>query len=289
MARRTGGASGLRISPTLRLVLLVLVLVIVAVLLDRAGRLPPAARHFIQTVERVVLGTDILSLPDHAPRRVPPATERIDYAAVWAELASITVLPERRRGYRREDWPHWLPVRRCINTRDQVLIDESLDSVVLSQDGCAVVSGRWHDPYIDQDIRDPKRLDIDHMVPLEEAFASGGHDWPRDKRAAFANDRTDPRTLVAVLGEVNRAKGAKGPEEWLPPNKAYQCRYVADWIAVKAHWRLGMDESERVAVGNIVNACQRAQVARREGARRDRVAATMTGRPPGRERSHWEG
>ena len=66
----------------------------------------------------------------------------------------------------------------------------------------------------------------------------------------------DPRCLVAVTAAADRAKGASGPEEWLPPDPLYRCRYVADWIAVKARWQLSMDESERAAVKNILDACQ---------------------------------
>lgn len=67
----------------------------------------------------------------------------------------------------------------------------------------------------------------------------------------------DPCTLIAVSCSANRPKGADGPEEWLPPDPAYRCRYIADWIAVKARWQLSMDESKRVAVGNIVADCRR--------------------------------
>jgi hypothetical protein len=41
----------------------------------------------------------------------------------------------------------------------------------------------------------------------------------------------------------------------LPPDPSYRCRYVADWITVKARWQLSMDESERAAVENILDAC----------------------------------
>lgn len=40
-------------------------------------------------------------------------------------------------------------------------------------------------------------LDIDHVVPLKEAWLSGARDWTTARREALANDLTRPQ-LVAV-------------------------------------------------------------------------------------------
>lgn len=200
--------------------------------------------------------------PRPAPTR-PAPDDAVDYEQTQARLDAIRVEPEMRRGYRRDDWPHWLDLdNNCLNTREEVLIRDAAEPPKRSPDGCSILSGVWHDPYTGETFTDPRRLDIDHRVPLEEAFGSGGHAWTREQRAAYANDLTDPLTLIAVSAAANRAKGAKGPEEWLPPNGSYICRYVADWIEVKAHWHLAMDERERVTVGNILADC-RGQVAER--------------------------
>jgi hypothetical protein len=98
-------------------------------------------------------------------------------------------------------------------------------------------------------------LDVDHFVPLAEAHDSGGYAWDQERRAAFANDLADPRSLVAVTAAANRSKSDQGPEDWLPPLQSYRCQYVADWIAVKARWTLAMDERERVTIGNMLEAC----------------------------------
>ncbi|HYD31658.1 MAG TPA: DUF1524 domain-containing protein [Azospirillaceae bacterium] len=246
-----------RFGPTILILLVATILA--AVLLDGAGLLPSGIRPVVRLVEREVLGLDTPEPdsppPDRAIERLELPPDRLDYAAIRRQLDAITVEPEHRRGYNRDEWPHWREVKGCINTRDQVLIDQSLTPVTLSPNGCAVTGGQWHDPYTGKKVRDPKSLDIDHMVPLEEAHGSGGWEWPRDRRAAFANDRTNPHHLIAVLAEANRAKGAKGPEEWLPPHGRYRCRYIADWITIKARWKLSMDERERVTVGNILSDC----------------------------------
>lgn len=223
-------------------ILAVLFLVALLALLERAGWTP-------------LDGED--APPELAFRAPEGAVAPVDYGAVYAALDRIRVEPERRRGYDRDDWPHWLDLDGdCLNVRDEVLTAESLEPVRLAADGCDVVGGLWRDAYTGEVYRDPRALDIDHLVALQEAHDSGGHGWDRARRAAFANDLGDPRSLIAVGRSVNRAKGAQGPEEWLPPNPGYRCRYVADWTLTKARWELTMDESERVAVGNILNACR---------------------------------
>ena len=62
---------------------------------------------------------------------------------------------------------------------------------------------------------------------------------------------------MAVRRDANRAKSAQGPEDWLPPAPAQHCRYVADWVAVKARWGLAMDGRERAAVEDLLAACAR--------------------------------
>lgn len=201
---------------------------------------------------------DILIGREVPPARRPPAPDAsIDYARVLQQLDGIRVEEERRGGYVREEWPHWLGTDvKCLNTRERVLIRDSAEPAKLSPDGCSVLSGVWHDPYTGETFTSPREVDIDHRVPLEEAYRSGGYDWPREKRAAYANDLTDPLTLITVSIAANRAKGSKGPEDWLPPREDYLCAYVADWIAVKSRWQLTMDERERVTVGNIIADCR---------------------------------
>lgn len=253
MRRRRGGR-------TLRWLILVALLLTGVSALERHGLLPRGTLH------ELTVGLLGREAPHHRRSKVadaPPVRPairpdgRIDYGRVRADLATIRVAPEKRAGYAREEWPHWLdPDGNCLDAREEALIRDSVTRAKLSDKGCAVVGGKWRDPYTGETETDPAKLDIDHRVPLEEAYASGGYDWPRDKRAAYANDLSDPLTLVVVTAAANRAKGSRGPEEWLPPRADAICPYVADWIAVKARWKLTMDERERVTVGNILADCQ---------------------------------
>ncbi|TNC59263.1 GmrSD restriction endonuclease domain-containing protein [Rubellimicrobium roseum] len=185
----------------------------------------------------------------------------MDKAAVVQTIAlldRVRIEPERLRRYDRSAWPYWRnDYSDCQDARQEVLVAESIEQVRLSANGCRVETGLWRDAYTGETTRDPTRLDVDHMVPLAEAYRSGGRDWSTERRAAFANDTEDSRTLIAVSASANRAKGDQGPEDWLPPEAAYRCRYVANWVTVKVRWSLSMDERERVTVGNLLQDCAR--------------------------------
>lgn len=51
---------------------------------------------------------------------------------------------------------------------------------------------------------------------------------------------------------MNQTKGDADPSSWLPPDPAYLCQYLADWIAIKARWGLTMDQSEHGRIGNLL-------------------------------------
>lgn len=233
-----------------------------AVVLERAGWLPERWADAVQGVEgwiEPLLREAGIELPpglDGSRAGPPPAHDRAAVAEAWGLLDAISVQGERPRGYDREHWSHWLDADAdCQNARQEVLAAESLEAVRLSPDGCQVAGGLWRDAYTGEAAREPGDLDVDHMVPLAEAHRSGGFAWSSEQRAAYANDLGDPRALIAVTASANRSKGDQGPEEWLPPVMAYRCRYVADWVAVKARWALSMDERERVTVGNLLSDC----------------------------------
>ena len=132
----------------------------------------------------------------------------------------------------------------CQNTRHEVLIAESTVPVTLDAKGCRVVSGRWQDPYTGRVFTDPRRLDIDHFIPLAEVHRSGGHAWTPAQRRQYANDLSHPDTLIAVSASANRSKGDRDPVHWLPPNRAYRCGYLKAWVDLKRHWGLAADPVE---------------------------------------------
>lgn len=160
--------------------------------------------------------------------------------------------------YDRKEWhPQWRDADEdCLNTRNEVLAEESLIPVILSLDGCEVSDGRWLDPYSGKIFTDPQELDIDHLVPLKEAHISGGSTWSTEKKRRYANDLSSPATLIAVSRSENRSKAARDPAKWLPPNQAYHCEYIRLWKNVKARWGLETDAAENKSIEDIERKCQ---------------------------------
>ena len=173
---------------------------------------------------------------------------------VQSILASLTVAPERPAGYDRDLFPHWDYLGDDCDVRDRVLILEARNGPSTGT-SCPVGRGRWFSPFDGVTVRDPSALDIDHMVPLAEAWASGARRWPTAVREAFANDLGYAGSLIAVTASSNRSKGDQDPAEWLPARVSYRCTYVSEWIAVKWRWRLAVDQRERAALRVQVNAC----------------------------------
>ena len=174
--------------------------------------------------------------------------------SILSLLRSLAVAPERPAGYDRDLFPHWDYVGRNCDVRDLVLIDEARSGPSTGR-SCPVGPGRWFSPFDGVTVREPGQLDIDHMVPLAEAWGSGARRWTTAVREAFANDMGYSGSLIAVTASSNRSKGDQDPAEWLPPRVSYRCTYISEWIAVKWRWRLSVDSREQAALRVQANAC----------------------------------
>ncbi|MCY4625051.1 MAG: excalibur calcium-binding domain-containing protein [Chloroflexi bacterium] len=172
---------------------------------------------------------------------------------------SLTIAepPDDLPPYDRDEWPHWVDDDGdCQDTRQEVLVAESRDRVTYRDDRrCSVEAGRWLDPYTGATYTDPRDLDIDHLVPLANAHRSGGWAWSAERKRQFANSLGDDAHLIAVTALVNREKGAKGPEEWRPPDEAYWCEYASSWAGVKQTWGLTATHAETIALQDMLKTC----------------------------------
>ena len=157
--------------------------------------------------------------------------------------------------YRRSEWRHWITVEGCVNVRHFVLRRDSLVPATMSENGCQVVEGEWVGPYTGISGSNPRDFDIDHRVPLGNAHVSGGWAWSREEKRAYANDLEDPEHLVVTTSRANRAKGARGPEAWQPPDVENHCEYATTWMAVKRRWNLTMTVTEVDALAVMYQAC----------------------------------
>ena len=169
------------------------------------------------------------------------------------QLDGLTVAAERpMTNYSRDRFPHWIAQGNGCDTREVVLKRDGSD--VKTDATCKVTSGSWVSRYDDKKSTDPESLDIDHMVPLANAWRSGADSWTDAKRQDFANDLTRPQ-LLAVTASSNRSKGDQNPAQWKPPTHAYWCTYAQRWIAVKAYWTLTITAAEKTALIDMLATC----------------------------------
>lgn len=155
--------------------------------------------------------------------------------------------------YSRDAFKHWVDEdSNGCDTRREVLRRENLN--VGAGGRCGAERGEWVSAYDGMASADPQAFEIDHLIPLAEAWRSGADQWPDAKREAFAND-LHPFSLIAVSSSSNRSKSDRDPSQWMPPDPNFHCQYVARWIAVKFRWRLAVDRSERRALADTLDSC----------------------------------
>lgn len=151
--------------------------------------------------------------------------------------------------------------RECLNTRAKVLVRDSTTKVTFRSNGCTVESGKWLDPYGGRTYSRASDIQIDHFVPLKNAYISGAWKWDRVKRCLYSNFMGNDFHLLPVEGNENMLKSDSTPEKYMPPNPEYRCQYLAQWLKVKLIWSLGLTPPEKAAVEDHIqrNGCDLAQ------------------------------
>ncbi|MFE3760565.1 HNH endonuclease family protein [Streptomyces sp. NPDC059104] len=170
------------------------------------------------------------------------------------ELAALAVdAPHSMAGYSRARFPHWVQQGQQCDTREVVLARDGQD-VVRDQE-CRAVSGTWVSPYDDKILTSASQVDIDHIVPLANAWRSGADAWDTPTRRKFANDLENPQ-LIAVSAASNRSKGDQSPDQWSPPSRAYWCTYSRAWTHIKHVYRLNVTAAERDQLDVMLDTCE---------------------------------
>lgn len=207
---------------------------------------------------------DGIPVQPHDPRPVP------DAAAARAALATLAVAARSggdtycRGRFGPDTWPDL--DRNGCSTRQDVLVRQAVTvttrRIASHGNTCAeAIAGTWVDPYTGAtltftNLKDPSQaqhLQIDHLVPLYNAWVSGAHEWTDAQRVTFANDLAAPE-LRAVAGEQNFSKNHAGPESWAP-SEPHGCDYAREYVAVKAAYRLTVTADERDALTRALDTC----------------------------------
>jgi hypothetical protein len=135
-----------------------------------------------------------------------------------SQLNGLTVRAEgSMTGYSRDRFPHWITISGACNTRETVLRRDGTNVTVNTS--CYPTSGSWYSHYDGITETSPAEIDIDHVVPLAEAWRSGASSWTTSRRQAFANSLDTPQ-LLAVTDNSNQTKGDRDPSSWQPSRTA---------------------------------------------------------------------
>ncbi len=174
----------------------------------------------------VVIGPNLLSWHIYSAEISPPASpyNRLKHFGVWVtDLLGSS----------------------CQNTRNQILVRDSAKEVeYLDRRQCFVETGVWEDPYTNRLFTKADHLQVDHVVPLKNAYDMGAWTWGNNRRCLFANYMGNDFHLRAVSAIENMIKQAAGPESYIPPNSRHVCQYLKEWLKIKLIWNLKMTMPE---------------------------------------------
>ena len=178
-----------------------------------------------------------------------------------AQLAKLTVRPAApMTGYDRDKFGEpWEDVdHNGCDTRNDILKRDLKKIVFKAGSSCLIQTGVLADPYTGKfinfvrGVKTSTAVQIDHVVALGDTWRTGAAKWTDAKRLRYAND---PVVLLAVDGPQNESKGDDDASEWLPPRKAYDCRYVAKQITIKTKYVLWVTPNERSAMSDVLKTC----------------------------------
>jgi len=208
-------------------------------------------RRIITLVLTLVVATTAWAVGVQPALAYPPTPPSASTAA--SQLGSLTVKAEgSTSGYSRDLFPHWIIQSGTCDTREQVLKRDGTGVTVDSS--CHPTAGKWYSVYDAVWVTDSSSVDIDHIVPLAEAWKSGANAWTTARRQQFANDLTIAQ-LIAVSASSNRSKGDSDPSEWKPTNTSVHCIYAREWIWVKYTYGLSLQSAEKTALTQMLGTC----------------------------------
>ena len=200
-----------------------------------------------KSISKNVVVLTILTLISALILSIIPASTR-------ASTHQLVVAEDKATGYKRTAFKHWIDVdKNGCNTRAEVLIEEAIEKPKIGSK-CKLTGGKWLSAYDGKTITNASQLDVDHMVPLAEAWRSGAWKWTALQRQAYANDLENSEALIAVTLSTNRSKSDKDPSLWMPSND--QCTYIQNWISVKAKYSLTVDTKEAAKLNSLISTCQ---------------------------------
>ena len=197
-------------------------------------------------------GLFILACGALVPLTIPAAAHAESYSQpLSTAIGDLPVAAENRTGYSRDLFQHWIDADGDgCNTRNEVLIAEAEEAPTVGS-SCSLSGGRWYSYYDGLSWTATSDIDIDHMVPLAEAWDSGARTWTSTERKNYANDLSYYGSLVGVTDNENQEKSDADPAEWMPDLQ--KCRYLKEYVSVKIRWGLSVDSTEKSALTDLTS------------------------------------
>lgn len=186
-----------------------------------------------------------------SPVTSPTDPSTVAESEYMAKLDALKVAEPDKSSYSRSDYKHWVIVDGKCDARE-----EALKKVGFSTDPrtCRAKKGyQYTDPYTDKVIDDPSKLDIDHVIPLGRANATGAKSWSAEKKQQYANDVDT--VLLPVDASANRQKSDKGPGEWMPANQKFHCEYSKKYVDIASKYGLWISQSDKAALKKGLQTC----------------------------------
>jgi len=181
----------------------------------------------------------------------------LTFSATPSVNAGDTILwiaQDELRGYDRDLFGEWVDADKDgCDTRAEVLIQEALIKPKIG-DNCKLTGGKWRSTYDGLYYNDASKLDVDHLVPLGEAWRSGAWAWSSKERKAFMNYLDDEIVLNAVTSSLNRSKSDRDIVSFLP--EKFLCEYITGWVTVKAKFQLTVDQAEAKVINKYNVICE---------------------------------
>ena len=187
----------------------------------------------------------------------------LDSSSISKDKLNGLIIEEAKNvDYDRKEWKHWISTDRgCWNVREDVLFRDASSIEMLDNNkkptenkelACNVVGGKWTDFYSGKEVNDPKKIDIDHIIPLGYVAKHGGQEWSKEEKERYAND---PEVLLAVSASENRSKSDKGPSEYMPPNESFRCDYSKMFINVADKYTISITAQDKKALNDGLRTC----------------------------------
>lgn len=294
MARRGNNHNGMNIGTTIMCLILICILAALMVtsgVWDKIAQAIPGLNQTGTSIEAIKpqgdaqdkLGLALPSAPatphadtpSQADTQQPDTTPALPAAAaspitITEALATAQAMPTatpHTDGYKANrdtlfgGWANSPQLCGSATMRDQILKRDLTDTTLNSQ--CQVTAGTFTDPYTGQRMTFKRGKDtssliqIDHVVAVYDAYASGLWNRSQQERETYANDSD---VLLASQGKANMTKseginlngkgGRNGwtqstPSIWLPDNLGYQCDYMAKRVHIKHKYNLTMSAWEK--------------------------------------------